>query len=73
MTQTTIVTIDRKTAKVTFDVVDGQGTSCQEKNQKYYDSIRKLFGLPLSATVETVKPEMETTTHTEAETQHEQH
>ena len=68
----TIVTIDRKTAKVTFDVVDGQGTSCQEKNKKYYDSIRKLFGLPLSATVETAKPEMEMTTNTEVEKEHEQ-
>lgn len=70
--QRTIVTIDRKTAKVTFDVQDGQGTSCQEKNRKYYDGIRKLFGLPLSAAVETAKPEMEMNTNNqETETEHE--
>ena len=51
--QTRIVIVN---GAATFDVLDGEGTECQEKNKKYYDRLRKVMGLPETAISE--KPKM---------------
>ena len=53
--QTRIV-IENGTAK--FDVLDGEGTECQEKNMKYYDRLRRTMGLPEEAITEEQKLSM---------------
>lgn len=67
----TIIRICKKTARTTFDVEDGQGTQCREKNAHYYERLRQEFGLPESAVTETEKPEMDQVVETQAEAEHE--
>lgn len=67
----TVIRIDKKTGKTTFDVEDGQGTQCQEKNAHYYERLRQEFGLPESAITETEKPEMQQAVDSQIEAEHE--
>ena len=51
--------IEIKKGEVTFDVQDGEGQECREKNKRRYDLLRKRFGLPDEAFKEDCKPEMQ--------------
>ncbi len=67
----TVVRINKKTAKTTFDVEDGQGTQCREKNAHYYERMGREFGLPATDFNETEKPEMNQAVDTQTEAEHE--
>lgn len=68
----TRIRIDRKTGKVTSDVLDGVGTQCREKNAHLYDALAKKLRLKDDRFHEQAKPEMdlvETQAETESQTQ----
>lgn len=53
----TRVTINKKTGEMSADVIDGEGTECQERNARIYERLQKELGLPDSVIQEIAKPE----------------
>ena len=64
----TRIRIDRKTGKVTSDVLDGVGQQCRENNRHLYDALAQRFRLTDDRFHEEAKPEMDLV-ETQAETE----